>query len=388
MVAEMALEKPKLLVEPAGDTSPVAALPAPAPVAPAPAGAVGPWGQVNIKYAPDMLAYEDVTFPIEDTSSSPPALPTAAVQTDISNRLRNYVTTGGYYVRAGAQFNGSVTMPIANLYNFDTSGSVTDTVYLNGFNGGTAIASGQSAVIGQINIANSSQTLITISNIAVQNNNVVFTILTNTAAGSANSIMYNSIGWTIGGTAYYGNSFARSKEDMLREKIRQQLNPPIYFERDGQKILLKDKDLWDVQQTPEENRARGLLREMVGEEAMRRYLKRGFLMVKGNSGVLYKIYGGNPSARNRGLIESYIKNPATGTFTPFEAFCIQFKDTGLPHTDAVIMRKLLVENDEFGMRKMANVRAINPNNQSAIFNKSGDIVIAGTPYVIPQRVAV
>lgn len=349
----------------------------------------GVWGKVTFRRTPPMLAYEDVGFDIEPDT-------TGSVHNDIFNRTQNYLTmSGGYQIRANAQ----IRIPVSNLYTFDcgtgsgwisgAANSITDTMYL-GTGIGTTLAQGQTMALAGINVANGSANQVTIQNLRIQNNQVVFTIHTN--AGTVG----NTFGQITFGSGNFGNfvistgsSYGRwmSKEEMLRERIKQQLNPPIYVTRDGKKVLVKDKDLWDVQQTPEENRARGLLREMVGDMAFRRYLQRGFLMVKGGSGVMYKIYGGTASSRNRGLIESYIKNPATGTFTPFEAFCIQFKDAGLPHTDGVIMRKLLVENDEFGMRKLANVRAINPNNQTAEFDKQGDLIIRGTPYRIAQRVA-
>lgn len=100
----------------------------------------------------------------------------------------------------------------------------------------------------------------------------------------------------------------------------------------------------------DELRARGLLCEMIGWDEYKKYLKRGFIVVKGKSGMLYKIAGGHS------MMYVYQRKDETGNWYYRESICLQFKDHNLPFTDAVIMRMLFVESDEFGMRKMANVR--------------------------------
>lgn len=139
---------------------------------------------------------------------------------------------------------------------------------------------------------------------------------------------------------------SQSKEQVFKAKIRAQLNPNSIIRKCDQLITLNaDKA---------EQKARLLLRDMIGDKAFRDYMRRGFIMVKGASGVLYQIMGGH----NR--ITSFIKN-TQGKYEPFEGFCVVFKDRDLPYTDWVIMRKILIETDEFGLRKVANVWKINNN---------------------------
>jgi len=98
---------------------------------------------------------------------------------------------------------------------------------------------------------------------------------------------------------------------------------------------------------PEEVRARELLCEMIGYDEYIKYIRRGFIVVKGKSGKQYKISGGYS------MISVYGKNEA-GAWEHFEDLCIQFKGYNLTHTDAVIMRKLFVENDENQLYKKSN----------------------------------
>lgn len=208
-----------------------------------------------------------------------------------------------------------------------------------------------------------------------------------TAATSVMNITLaaNSSGYTV----YWPSQVPPlSKVDQFRQKIRENLAPHVYVKRNGQDVLLKDSDIWSIDLSQEEVKARGLLREMIGHDQFKRYLKRGFIMVGGRSGVMYKVHGGDASAPSRGLIESYVKNPYTGRYHPFEAFCVQFKDQGLPHTDGVVMRKMLIEHDEFGLRKIANVISINNNQQSGEIDKNGNIVLGNTRAVIMPSVAV
>jgi hypothetical protein len=107
---------------------------------------------------------------------------------------------------------------------------------------------------------------------------------------------------------------------------------------------------------PNEIRARELLRDLVGDAEFKRYLVRGFIMVRGKSGVLYKICGGYER------VVSYTKGQ-DGKYHPFETFCVVFKNGKLPHTDWVVMRKILIDTDEFGFRKIAVIHRVDPAAQ-------------------------
>lgn len=153
-----------------------------------------------------------------------------------------------------------------------------------------------------------------------------------------------------------------SKKAELRERLRKQMTP---------EIITKNGQLWGIELTAEEMRARSLLYDLVGDRAFRRYLKRGFIMVEGKNGTLYKISGGHHR------IVSYVRN-TEGKYEPFESYCVVFKDWQLPFTDGVIMRKLLVENDEFALRKLANVNRISkPSSGNVFLGGNGNLVMAG-----------
>lgn len=102
----------------------------------------------------------------------------------------------------------------------------------------------------------------------------------------------------------------------------------------------------------DELRARGLLRDMVGDEAYRRYLKCGFITCVGvATKMIYVVRGGYSN------VDCY-RRLVDGSYRLYESVCIQFKDQQLPFTDGVIMRKLMIENDEFSLRKNGNVRRL------------------------------
>lgn len=82
---------------------------------------------------------------------------------------------------------------------------------------------------------------------------------------------------------------------------------------------------------------------MVGPRAFRSYLKNGFLSYRADSGRVYQIFPGHASVKVWHM-GSHI-----------ESLCVIFQDRGLPPTDCVIMRLLMLEHDEEGFRKMANV---------------------------------
>jgi len=138
------------------------------------------------------------------------------------------------------------------------------------------------------------------------------------------------------------------KKQEFRNRIRRQLAPEARPENEG--LLRCNND-------PAELKARGLLRELVGEKAFRDYLRRGFISVKGKSGLFYRIFGGTRH------MTSYAKHD-DGKFYPHEDICVVFCDRNLPLTDGVVMRLLLVENDEFALRRLANVRAMRPQTTS------------------------
>lgn len=131
-----------------------------------------------------------------------------------------------------------------------------------------------------------------------------------------------------------------TKAEMMREKIRANMSG----------IRMPYKYLNIVKESDPEAKARGLLREMIGDVAFRNYVTRGFILVKGRSGLLYKIQRQHGAS----AIQTMAKTK-DGSMKPYENICIVFQDSKLPETDVVIMRMLLCMHDEFGLRSMANV---------------------------------
>lgn len=116
--------------------------------------------------------------------------------------------------------------------------------------------------------------------------------------------------------------------------------------------------LMNYNRNDDEQRARGLLREMIGDEEFRQYLRRGFIVVKGKSGMRYVVRGGYST------IACYTQDP-DGKYRVKERLCLQF-DHEMAHTDGVIMRKLYIENDEFYLRKISGGGRIRHIQQEAV----------------------
>lgn len=133
-----------------------------------------------------------------------------------------------------------------------------------------------------------------------------------------------------------------SKKDELRERIRRNLNsgPAILKTRAGRPV------------STEEQRARNLLRRIIGERKYALFLRKGFLTAYGKTGLVYQIPMGS------GMIACYHPSKK-GKYKLFQRICVQFVDHALPPTDALIMRKLLIENDEVELRKRSNVFPVN-----------------------------
>lgn len=114
--------------------------------------------------------------------------------------------------------------------------------------------------------------------------------------------------------------------------------------RSGMIIHIKNRaDPATVMDTREQT-ALDTLREMVTEEEFRRYLRYGFVMVKGRSGDRYQVY------RNK----SHTKVWRGGKV--IEEVCVRIKsDIGAPPTDNVVAFKVAIEADEASFKAMGNL---------------------------------
>lgn len=93
----------------------------------------------------------------------------------------------------------------------------------------------------------------------------------------------------------------------------------------------------------DEWRAVDTLREMISEQEYRRYLKDGFISVKGKSGRVYQVF------RSTGHTKVWLGG------TLVEEICVIIKDKSIPKTDQVIAIKTIIETSEDDFRKLGNV---------------------------------
>ncbi len=85
------------------------------------------------------------------------------------------------------------------------------------------------------------------------------------------------------------------------------------------------------------------LREEITEAEFRKYIKYGFVLVKGQSGKIYQVY------RNR----SHTRVWKAGKI--IEEVCVRIKDSNIPPTDNVIAFLNMIQIDEEEFRKMGNI---------------------------------
>ena len=122
-----------------------------------------------------------------------------------------------------------------------------------------------------------------------------------------------------------------SPQEKLRKAIRERLSPAIHIARHP---LTKSEE--------REIRARETLRRMVGADQYQRYLRQGFITIRSKvTGLTYQLYG-------QGGVKVW-KNGQK-----IESWCVLLTG-GVPSTDQLIMRYLLVVNNPEKLRKMANV---------------------------------
>jgi hypothetical protein len=128
-----------------------------------------------------------------------------------------------------------------------------------------------------------------------------------------------------------------SKEDLLqlkREKLRSNL-------------IIQIKSRSNVSQYPgeaePERKALETLRETITEAEFRKYLRYGFVLVRGQSGRTYQIF------KN----QSHCKVWLGGKLV--EEVCVRLKDKQIPMTDNVIAFKTMIEASEEDFKKLGNV---------------------------------
>ena len=132
-------------------------------------------------------------------------------------------------------------------------------------------------------------------------------------------------------------------KDRLRGIIRDRQAPYAITSR---KHLPPSRDIKEV-------RARETLCRVLGEQKFRSFLKNGFVSVKAKSGLVYQIFPGHD------ITKVYKDGELT------ERLCVVLKG-GFPPTDSLIMRYLLILNDERDFRKHAISHNVYNNNRQQV----------------------
>lgn len=120
--------------------------------------------------------------------------------------------------------------------------------------------------------------------------------------------------------------------DRLREIMRARQSPVIVTSR---RSLRAPDSLPEI-------RARETLRRVLGEAQFRSFLRSGFVTVRGKSGKVYQIFPGH------GITSVYKDGKMIDRLCAVLPY-------DFPPTDSVIMRFLLILNDEEEFRKLSNV---------------------------------
>jgi len=116
---------------------------------------------------------------------------------------------------------------------------------------------------------------------------------------------------------------AKTLEQRIKELLRQRIAPPIYTHA---KPLGFTKDLREI-------RARETLHRVLGDDRYKSFLKKGFISVIAKSGLIYQIFPGHDFTKvyNRGIM--------------VDRYCVVLQG-GFPPTDSLIMRYLMILNNE------------------------------------------
>lgn len=151
------------------------------------------------------------------------------------------------------------------------------------------------------------------------------------------------------GSIFIGGNYQR---DIKRRKIRS-----------GLTIIPKSRADYIPKDIPDNERvALETLHEEVSEKEFRRYVKHGFLLIRGDSGDTYQIF------RNK----SHTKVWRAGKV--IEEVCVRISDHSIPPTDSVIAFKNIIQYSEEEFKGMGNVykKGNGANEGAAIF--TGTIV--------------
>jgi hypothetical protein len=157
--------------------------------------------------------------------------------------------------------------------------------------------------------------------------------------GSAGRITAD--GLIVNGTINFDSNWANNyvvwpiaptKNGLFQEKLRSNLA-----------IIVKSRAELPGALSPAERTAMETLREVISEAEFRKYMRYGFVLVKGKSGDTFQVF------RNR----SHTKIWRNGQVV--EEVCVRIQDSKVPPTDNVIAFRSIIQSDEEAFRKLGNV---------------------------------
>jgi hypothetical protein len=118
----------------------------------------------------------------------------------------------------------------------------------------------------------------------------------------------------------------------------------FFFNRIGNlSIIVRSRGEFYQSYSKNEWKALSTLRDMISESDFRRFLKFGFITVRGSTGKIYQIF------RRNFHIKVWDKNKVVCEI------CSYIRDDKIPLTDKLIAFKTIIEADENSIYKMGNV---------------------------------
>lgn len=137
-----------------------------------------------------------------------------------------------------------------------------------------------------------------------------------------------------------GHIWIVDKRQKLKDQIHKQLLPNLINHK-GERVRANKTDFRSAKEN--EIVALTLLRQMVSDEVFKKYLKYGFVTIKGASGLTYQIQ------RKSHLIKVWNLGNLVCTL------CVYLRDQTIPPTDEVVAKMLICECDEIDIWRRANI---------------------------------
>lgn len=309
-------------------------------------------GEAPARVAPgDMPSFKQEDSPVEDS------LVLQHLRQQIQNKVDEEIASNLYGVSQSFVGQPATDMSLSNFalsasnalsvgtYNWATPGTGEPRAYIQ--TGNVRVQAELSPLIGT-SFTQTSACLATTEHTYTFNltgfEPIHVTVPTNYMTGSY------SISYSIDGALEGWDTLVSEKPlDRIRREVRKRLSPE---EKRKRQYL-------DAVRSPQEQKARETLREIISETDYRRYITNGFVMVRGGSGRYYQIF-----ADQRNTIV-YEKGKA------IQSLCIHTVRE-CPPTDHIINLKCLIEFDEQQVWTGANLRQVNSPSQDSTYSQKGE----------------